>query len=107
MKVWLEDADGTAFGMGGAALLREVERTGSLAGAARELGMSYRAAWGRLKKTEAGLGVALVEKKGGNKAGYRLSVFGRELLEAFEAWDARVRAEAERGARELLPLDFD
>jgi len=40
-----------------------------LKAAAEELGMSYRAAWGKLKASEEALGMALVEKVGGNKTG--------------------------------------
>lgn len=104
LKLWIESDGEMAFGVGGAMLLREIERTGSLAGAARALEMSYRTAWGRLKKLESALGQELVEKQGGNKAGYRLSVFGREMLTAFEAWEAQVRADAMRRAKKLFPI---
>jgi molybdate transport system regulatory protein len=85
LKLWI-DADGeNAFGPGSAALLKGVEETGSLAGAARALGMSYRAAWGRVRKIEARLGEAVLRKRGGNKAGYELTARGHAMLVAYEA----------------------
>lgn len=84
MKIWLELEGEIAFGLGSALLLRQIEKTGSLAGAAKELKMSYRAAWGRLKKVQNSLGCSLVEKQGGNKAGYSLTEHGRKLLDAYE-----------------------
>jgi molybdate transport system regulatory protein len=107
MKLWLEKDGEMAFGPGPAAILREVERTGSLAGAARALGMSYRTAWGRMKKLENALGTALVAKKGGNKAGSTLTAYGQVLLEAYEAWEASVRAEAAKKAEELFPFPVE
>ena len=50
--------------------------------------MSYRAAWGKLKASEEALGIALVEKVGGNKSGCRLTPEGSALAAAFRTWFA-------------------
>ncbi|MBI4798570.1 MAG: LysR family transcriptional regulator, partial [Desulfarculus sp.] len=59
--MWLERDGRVLFGQGRQELLAAIVETGSLAGAAQKLGMSYRAAWGRLKASEERLGLALVE----------------------------------------------
>jgi len=51
------------IGEGGAELLRAVEVRGSLAQGAREIGWSYRHAWGYVRRAEKMLGVAFVSTK--------------------------------------------
>lgn len=103
VKIWLEHEDQMVFGPGCHALLERIDRIGSLAGAVKELKMSYRAAWGHIKKVEDTLGVALVVKEGGNKSGYSLSDEGRQLLAAYDKWNSAVEDEAVRLAQELFP----
>lgn len=83
VKLWIDIQGVNAFGMGSFALLQGVAQTGSLAGAARQLGMSYRTAWGRVRTMESRLGRPVLEKRGGNKRGYRLSAFGQRCLDLF------------------------
>jgi molybdate transport system regulatory protein len=61
-KMWLERDGEVLFGRGRLELLRGIRDYGSLAETARHLGMSYRAAWGRLKSSENRLGHKLAEK---------------------------------------------
>lgn len=68
-KIWLEENDGVAFAEGRRMLLEAVDRLGSLNAAAKELGMSYRAAWGKIKATEKALGIKLLEVTTGGKGG--------------------------------------
>jgi len=100
--LWFETGDGMFFGLGRVQLLERIETCGSLNKAAAAMGMSYRAAWGRLKKTEAVLGEALVEKTG-PKQGFRLTPLGRELVDKFHAWHARVEEFALAQAKETFP----
>ena len=79
LHLWMESGGGTVFGMGRLQLLERIETCGSLKAAAEDLGMSYRAAWGKLKASEEALGIALVEKLGGNKSGCRLTREGIAL----------------------------
>jgi molybdate transport repressor ModE-like protein len=58
-------------------LLDGLARTGSLQGAAKRLGVSYRSAWGQLARLEASLGRAVVVKTKGH--GSALTEFGAEL----------------------------
>ncbi|MEZ0576323.1 winged helix-turn-helix domain-containing protein [Halodesulfovibrio aestuarii] len=82
-KFWLEKDGEMLFGTGGAVLLEKIDALGSLSGASKELGMSYRRAWGRLKKLEQSIGEDLVTKVGGNKKGYRLTETGRRFVSSY------------------------
>ena len=45
IRIRVMAGDTIAFGPGKAALLQAIARSGSISGAAREMGMSYRRAW--------------------------------------------------------------
>jgi molybdate transport system regulatory protein len=102
LNLWLEDEDGMLFGHGRALLLRKVEEHGSLRRAAEDLRMSYRAAWGKLKKSEEVLGFPLVEKLGGNKSGFRLTGQGKTLMDNYFLWYESVERQAWEMAGELF-----
>jgi molybdate transport repressor ModE-like protein len=84
--MWLETIkkerilDGEGF-----ALLLDLNRTGSLTTSARNMGMSYRKAWGLLRDVEQHLGFQLTDKRRGGAAGGRtvLSDKGRQLVWAY------------------------
>lgn len=63
-------------------LLRAIFEGGNLNYAARACGVSYRHAWGLLRRWEAVMGAPLVSMRQGR--GARLSTFGEALLEAFD-----------------------
>ena len=85
--MWLENEEGRyAFGEGLFILLRKVQDLGTLSDAARALGMSYRHAWGLIKKTEKLLGEPLLKTRKGGKAGgggAQLTETGEKLLKEF------------------------
>jgi molybdate transport system regulatory protein len=60
---------GQRIGPGKIALLQAIEREGSISGAARALGMSYRRAWWLVEETGVILGMAVVQSKVGGQAG--------------------------------------
>jgi molybdate transport system regulatory protein len=101
VKLWLETGAGALLGTGRAELLEAVDRLGSLNKAAKALSMSYRSAWGRLKRAEQAAGVALVERRAGRR-GYDLTPFGAQLVQAFREWRGRVETFALEQARELF-----
>jgi molybdate transport system regulatory protein len=70
-KIWLEtDSGESLMGEGNLAIFKAIESKGSLSAAARELGMSYRALWGKVRKAEKRFGLALVNSTvGGSKHG--------------------------------------
>lgn len=87
INLWLEDKEGRFyFGMGRYVLLEQIEQCGSLKQAAEALGMSYRAAWGKMKQAEEMLGAPLIEKHGSNRTGYQLTNLGNELMVRYKNW---------------------
>jgi molybdate transport system regulatory protein len=103
LHLWLETEEGVFFGLGRLKLLEKIQSGRSLKGAAESLGMSYRAAWGKIKNTEDVLGVALIEKKAGKRIGYRLTEDGIALMACFNRWFKDVERYALKRARRLLP----
>ena len=102
VHLWLETEGHMLFGLGRIQLLEQVERLGSLNQAAKALGMSYRAAWGRIKSTEEALGEPLLAKASGRK-GYELTPLAVTLLNDFALWHQEVEAFALIKAKERLP----
>ena len=74
IKVWLECDGLYAFGLGIAEILQAVDRTGSIKGAAADLGKSYRHVWSRVKEAEQALGRPLVEARVGGTGNRRSSL---------------------------------
>ncbi len=80
-----------ALGPGKADLLDAIDRAGSISGAARELGMSYRRAWQLADVMNRSFRERLVEAGTGGRqgGGARLSPFGREVLARYRAMEAK------------------
>lgn len=97
MKVWLEVDREAVLGGGLERLLRLVDHLGSLSAAAAEMRMSYRQAWGMVKKAEQRLGLRLVERRAGGAGGggALLTDHGRGLLASYQAWQADVEQSAD------------
>lgn len=74
-------------------MLQAVRDSGSISGAARTLGLSYRHVWGELKRWEGLLGHRLVAGDAGQAA--QLSEFGDKLLWAERQAQARLAAQIE------------
>ena len=102
LHLWLETGDGMLLGLGRIQLLELVEELGSLNKAASAMGMSYRAAWGRMKQTETVIGEPLVERSGPKK-GFRLTPLGQDIVQLFRTWHQDVENFAVSRARELFP----
>ena len=109
-KVWLETEEGYAFGPGTFTLLKMVEEKGSLKSAVDSLGMSYRYAWGLLKRVEERVGAPILKTfKGGRHGGggATLTEEGRWLLEEYskvmEAF-TRISEEYEKQKRDEAPI---
>ncbi|MFZ7125646.1 MAG: winged helix-turn-helix domain-containing protein [Desulfobacterales bacterium] len=92
-KVWIEGADGkVAFGLGRYRILEAIRRTGSLHAASKELKMSYRAIWMRIRTSEESIGRSLVVRDGN---GSRLTGFAEELMTQFESMQAGIEQNAD------------
>ncbi|NMD71458.1 LysR family transcriptional regulator [Bacillus sp. DNRA2] len=95
-KIWIELNDEVIFGLGRIRLFEEIERTGSMNQAAAALGMSYRAAWGKVTATEERLNMQLVERQQGNRQkGTILSPAGKELLHRYRLFQKEAQAEVD------------
>lgn len=92
-KLWLNRGSITGvFGDGKWRLLAAIEAHGSLRAASQSLGISYRKAWGDLRKTQTALGVALVEKQRGGKSGGKTALTdqGRKWAKAYAAFRGEI-----------------
>ena len=101
--VFLDDNNEKFFGEGPARLLRAVEETGSLRGAAASMGMAYTKALKLIRNGENALGFALIHRSIGGKdgGGSRLTDMGKEWLHRYEAY-----RDACRQANGKLYLEF-
>ncbi len=103
-KIWLEENGGVAFAEGRRLLLEAVDRVGSLNAAAKELGMSYRAAWGKIKATEKALGMKLLEVTTGGKGGggATLTPEAKELLSKYKKYVNRIASLTEKEFKHIF-----
>ena len=94
-KLWLssKNIEGV-FGDGKWRLLEAIDRTGSLSAASESLQISYRKAWGDLKKAQEALNIPLVEKqRGGNIGGKTtLTSEGKQWIKEY----AKFRTDVEK-----------
>jgi len=104
LHIWLESRGELFFGIGRAQLLFNIQHYGSIKKAARSMGMSYRAAWGKIQQSEQALGVKLVESRGAKREGVRLTREGEELADMFQAWFTAVERCALSSASSIFPF---
>lgn len=104
-KIWIEDENGNVvFGDGRYRILEMIDRYRSLQGAAKELKMSYRALWGRIKASEQRLGQDLVAREG---KGSCLTPFARELMSQFQLLKKNILDESDRVYSDLMSAHLD
>lgn len=105
MKMWLSSTDSKGvFGDGKWRLLGAIERTGSLKAACEVLGISYRKAWGDLKKAQTFLGTTFLEKHRGGAGGGNtlLTPQGRKWLKAYSKFRRDVERAVERSYKKHI-----
>jgi len=79
-------------GPGRADLLDGIDKTGSIAEAAKGMGMSYKRAWSLVQALNDGFGAPLVEtQRGGSGQGANLTTDGRSVLEAYRRMQQATR----------------
>ena len=85
-------------------LLSGIRQNGTIRSAADEIGLSYRKAWGDIRKAEKFIGFALVEKIRGGKTGgvSKLTRNGEELVEAFTQLHAEFDESIHRTTRKFF-----
>lgn len=99
LRLWLEDEEGhMLFGEGLQRLLREIQAKGSLSQGAEAMGMSYRHAWGKIRKAEERLGYEIVHRQSGGSGGGASGVTlqGLALLAQFDKLQQEVRQSLEK-----------
>jgi len=98
-KLWLStrDIEGV-FGDGKWRLLKAIESTGSLTAASESLRISYRKAWGDLKKAQDALDVALVEKQRGGAMGGQTALTdqGKKWIKAYTSFRSDIEKAVEK-----------
>jgi 8-oxo-dGTP diphosphatase len=86
LKMWLVRDDEFILSDGRAHLLRRIKQTKSISEAAKEMGMSYRHAWGILHRIAENAGGEIVtSSRGGKKGGETtLTPLGEEILSEYD-----------------------
>ncbi|MBL6453752.1 LysR family transcriptional regulator [Belnapia sp. T6] len=101
VSIRLDLPGGGRVGPGKIALLEAIAEAGSIAAAARALGMSYPRAWGLVEALDAALGTPAVTRAPGGQrgGGAALTEAGRALIARYRAVEAAAQRQAGR-----LPL---
>ena len=94
IKVWVEKNKEVVFGDGRLRLLVQIEKQGSITKAAKELSMSYRAAWGKIKASEERLGrkLLVIQKGGAKGGGATLTPFAKKLISNYQSFKEKIQA---------------
>jgi molybdate transport system regulatory protein len=105
LKAQLLCGDELAMGPGKADLLDAIQSEGSISGAGRRLGMSYRRTWLLVDAMNRCWSEPLVEATpgGGEHRGARVTPAGQEVLAAYRALEAAVTQAAEGPLQALKP----
>jgi molybdate transport system regulatory protein len=86
-KFWIENKGEVVLGGGKAALLLTVDRLGSIQRAAEEFGMSYRHAWGAIRRIEQRAGFKILDTRlGGKDRGAQLTPKGKEFIRKVDSF---------------------
>lgn len=103
IHLWLEEEDAMVFGYGRVMLLDKIEECGSLRKAATSLGMSYQAAWKKIRATENALGVELVRRPQCKSDGMSLTPEGLMMRNSFKHLYSAVESCALAQAEQIFP----
>lgn len=97
IKAQIFCVDEPAIGPGKAALLEAIGREGSISAAGRALGMSYRRTWLLVDSMNRCWIDRVVETMpgGGHGKGARVTDFGKDILTAYRAMEAKMVAAAD------------
>ncbi len=101
VHLWFEKDKAVYFGHGRYELLMLIDELGSLKLASEKMGISYRGAWGKIKKTEEVIGKPLIYKEN-NKEGFKLTDFGKAFVDEFRSYYDDVTDYARKRGEEML-----
>lgn len=96
-----------SFGKGKIDLLKLVGEKRSILKAAREMGMSYRHAWGKIKDMESEIGASLVKSSRGGRGGGSTSLtpLADEIIEKYDERTNAVELLLRYGRKPVLTVD--
>lgn len=99
VTIRLDLPSGARIGHGKVALLEAIAREGSIAAAARAIGMSYPRAWALVREVDAALGIPAVARAPGGRQGGGATVTqaGQELVRCYRAVEAAAQQAACQG----------
>lgn len=88
-RFWLTKEGQSFLGAGRIELLERIDKTGSINAAAKEMKMSYKAAWERINGMNALASQPLIERLTGGKGGggTKLTPYARELIATFHRFN--------------------
>lgn len=99
-KIWLDIDGQPVFSEGREALLKAIDRYGSINQAAKNIGITYRRAWSYIKAMEERMGVVFVERHVGGRrgGGAKLTSAARDFLHKY--------GRLERGINRIIDKRF-
>jgi len=103
VRVWIEETEGAFLGIGKIWLLENIQKTGSITNAAKEMKMSYRQAWQLVEEMNQRAESPLVEKLLGGKGGggTRLTEAGERAIGLFYEIEKRIKEFALKETQQL------
>ncbi len=81
----------SALGPGKIELINAIEKTGSISGAAKMVGMSYRRAWNLVDRINHDFSTEIILTSAGGKGGggARVSIVGLEIIEEYQKIESK------------------
>lgn len=103
VRLWIEEAEGPFLGIGKIWLLENIQKTGSITNAAKEMKMAYRQAWQLVQEINQRAETPLVEKLLGGKGGggARLTDAGEKAITLFYEIEKRIKDFAQKQTQNL------
>ena len=104
-KTWMEnEKKELLFGKGKTEVLLEIQRVGSIAKAAQNLGMNYKKAWSHIKLLQKNLDDTLVitQKGGGADSGTTLTPLASEYISKYKQLQREIEEFANKRFKELF-----
>jgi molybdate transport system regulatory protein len=98
LKGWLDWDGSFLVGPRYIRLLEGVDRTGTIRGACRESGLSYRTCLSRIQRMERTLGAPMVTTRrgGAERGGAELTPAARDLIRVYRQWRGDVERASEK-----------
>jgi len=103
VRLWIEETEGPFLGIGKIWLLENIQKTGSITNAAKEMKMAYRQAWQLVQEMNKRAENPLVEKLLGGKGGggARLTEAGERAISTFYEIEKRIKDFAQKETEQL------